>query len=432
VTPVPVLQSYLFALATTSESELHRQAAAFAVLASRQGETSFASFVNRTVSRFGGGDIRLACVASDGETLAALLESARSGARRPNLFQGKARSRRKLMWVFPGHGVHSARSARGLFLSESAFREQMRECDAHVRELLGWSLIDRLLDAHYVADQSDAVAFQLIIFCTQISLAALWRAWGVEPDGVVGHSMGEIGAAYVAEAISLKDAINLLTKRSALLQGLRGAGAMAAIRLAPEAVGELLDEFEGRLVVAACNGRRATVVSGDANNLKKLVESLQLKGVRCDWLADTPGHSPLTEPAALELAQFARGLKPSKERIRFFSTVVGGALGGASLDGAYWGRNLSQPVRFTTAIDAALQEGFTEFLELSAQPILLPGIEENARSSGRDDVLVVPSLRRDRDERLTMLQAAAQLFVCGNGLNWGAIFGGGALEERVG
>lgn len=421
----------LFALATSSETELERQAAAFAVLASRQDERSFHDSITKTCSQLTDGIHRLACVTSGPDSLAALLEGARSGYKHPNLFRGKVRTNRKLMWIFPGHTARGARACRGLFDHEAAFRERMNECDAEICDQLGWSLVDRLNDQTFTPETVDAVSYQLATFAIQASLAALWRCWGVEPDGVLGHSMGELAAAYVAETITLKDAVALTAKRSALLEGLRGLGGMAAIKLSAEELADKLTEFEGKLFIAAVNSRRATVVSGNTHALNVLIASLKAGGVRCNWLADAPAHSPLTEPAAVELEQFARGFQPSAGRVAFYSTVAAEPRPGVQLDAAYWRKNLCQSVRFAPAILRAFNDGFTDFLELSALPILSPDIEEEARSCGNSDIAVIPSLRRDKDERLTMLQAAAQLFIAGQRLNWLELLNGGASGEHV-
>ena len=172
---------------------------------------------------------------------------------------------------------------------------------------------------------------QPVLFSIQVALAALWRSWGVEPDAVVGHSMGEIAAAHVAGALSLEDAARIICRRSALLRRTSGRGAMAVVELSLDDARTALTGREDRLSIAVSNSPRSTVISGDPQALDDLLASLEAREVFCRRIkVDVASHSPQMDPLRADLFEALQGLSPRKAAVAFCSTVEGTQIGGTS------------------------------------------------------------------------------------------------------
>src|SRR5581483_6982099 len=209
-------------------------------------------------------------------------------------------------------------------------------------------------------DRVDVV--QPVLFAVMVSLAALWRSYGVEPAAVIGHSQGEIAAAYVAGALSLDDAARIVALRSRALLALSGQGGMVSVS-AP--VGELA-AWRDRLALAAVNGPRSVVVSGDLQTLDELLATCERDGIRARRIpVDYASHSSQVELIRDDVLAAADGIVALPSQVPFYSTVTGGLLDTATLDAGYWYRNLRQTVRFD---DAARAIGDAVFLECSAHP----------------------------------------------------------------
>ena len=212
---------------------------------------------------------------------------------------------------------------------------------------------------------------QPALFAIQVALAALWRSWGIEPQAVVGHSMGEVAAAYVAGALSLDDAVRVICRRSRLVKRTIGQGAMAAVELSIEEARRVLAGYEDRVSIAASNGPTSTVLSGDPAALEAILDQLQRHDIFCRMVkVDFASHSPQMDPLRADLLQALEGLQPRPESVPIYSTVTGKVSDGLEFDALYWARNLREPVLFSTAVQRLLEDGHDIFLEISPHPIL--------------------------------------------------------------
>src|SRR5260370_1003809 len=192
-----------------------------------------------------------------------------------------------------------------------------------MRPHAGWSLLEELGadDAHSRLDTIDVI--QPALFAIEVALAALWRSWGVEPDAVVGHSMGEVVAAYVAGALSMEDALRIICRRSQLLRRVRGQGRMAAVELTIGDAQRALVGYEDRLSVAASNSPTSTTLSGDPAALEAVVGTLERRGVFCRLVkSDVATHNPQMAPLRAELLQLLGGLEPRPASTPIYSTVT--------------------------------------------------------------------------------------------------------------
>ncbi|MGZ4583937.1 MAG: type I polyketide synthase, partial [Mycobacterium sp.] len=348
------------------------------------------------------------------------------------VIQGGALPAGKNVFVFPGQG--SQWLGMGIELLETApvFAQQIDACAEAFAEFVDWSLIDVLRGAPGAPGMDRVDVVQPVLFAVMVSLAELWKSVGVSPDAVIGHSQGEIAAAYVAGALSLRDAARVVTLRSKLLRSLAHSGGMLSIACSTERARELLAPYGNRVSIAAVNGPSAVVVSGEVAALDELVgfcADLELRTRRID--VDYASHSVEVEAIRDELAEALAGIEPSSSRIAFFSTVTGNRLDTAGLDAAYWYRNIRQTVQFDRAVRAACEHGYRTFIESSPHPALIAGIEDtcNDCTSGDSEAIVVPTLGRDDGGLERFLTSAAAAFVAGVSVNWRGVLAGAGFVE---
>ena len=338
----------------------------------------------------------------------------------------------KTVFVFPGQGSQWLGMGVELLDSAPVFAEQINACAEAFTEFVDWSLIDVLRGAPGAPGLDRVDVVQPVLFAVMVSLAELWRSIGVRPDAVIGHSQGEIAAAYVAGALSLRDAARVVTLRSKLLLALAGRGGMVSLACGPERARELLAPFGKSMSIAAINGRSAVVVSGDVAALDELVEQcaeIELRARKID--VDYASHSVDVEGIREQLADVLSGLEPRSSRTAFFSTLTGGLLDTAGLDADYWYRNIRQTVEFDQAVRGACQQGYRTFIECSPHPALIAGIEDtfNDCADSNAEPIVIPTLGRDDGGIRRFLTSAAQAFVSGVGIDWRAVLPGAEYVE---
>ncbi|MEU7146418.1 acyltransferase domain-containing protein, partial [Nocardia sp. NPDC046473] len=336
---------------------------------------------------------------------------------------------RGVVFVFPGQGSQWLGMARGLVGESPVFVDALGECDRVLQPLLGWSVVEVLETGdEVVLGRVDVV--QPVLFAMMVSLAAVWRSLGVEPDAVVGHSQGEIAAAYVAGALSLADAALVVARRSQLLVDIATQGGMLAVPMSRQDVEASVAAWHGALAIAAVNGPRSTVVSGPIDLLDEYFEFLESDGVRVRRIpVDYAAHSAQVELFEERLGHELRSVAPRSGDVPLWSTVTGGWLDTSEMDGGYWYRNLREPVEFEDAI-SGLSAGHGVFVEVSAHPVVTVGMEETIEAAGGSAV-IVSTLRRDRGELAEVLCSAGELFVAGVDVSWEVVFAGRGAR-RVG
>ncbi len=393
---------------------------------------------------------RLAAVVRSRAELAAGLTAFSRGEAVAGFAAGRSRRGDPAGWggvvfAFSGQGPQWRGMGRQLLAEEPVFRAAFEQCDEALRPWLGEPLLARL-DRDEDALESTELA-QPALFALQVALAALWRSWGVTPDAVVGHSVGEIAAAHVAGALTLEQAARVAAVRGRAMEGARGRGGMVAVELSEDEVRAALSEMgaeigeagepvagsagaagaerSDRVWIAAVNSPSAVVVAGAPAALEAAVAALQAKGAVCRRLrVDFPFHGPLMEPTDREVEAGLADLRPAPAALPLISTVTGRAIPGEELDGAYWRRNVREPVLFAQAV-AALAD-HEVFLEIGPHPVLAVAISQGleARSArpaidaGGRTPAVLASLRRGRDERSTLLEALGALYALGRPVDW--------------
>ncbi|BBY27309.1 type I polyketide synthase [Mycolicibacterium sediminis] len=362
--------------------------------------------------------------------LAGLAEIAAQSETPEHSITGHATPSSKTAFVFPGQG--SQWLGMGLQLLDSApvFADEISACGEALAEFVDWSLLDVLRGADGAPSLDRVDVVQPVLFAIMVSLAKLWRSHGVTPDAVIGHSQGEIAAAYVAGALSLRDAARVVALRSKLLVALSGQAGMVSLACSADRTRELLLGFDG-LSIAAINGRSAVVVSGASGQLDELVrqcEALEIRARRID--VDYASHSVQVEAIRDALLEALADIEPRSTRTSFISTVTGESMDTAGLNAEYWYRNIRQTVEFDRAIRSACKHGYRAFVEASPHPVLMAGVEDTAADciEGADPI-VVPSLGRDDGGLDRFLASVAQAHVAGVPVAWRATCPGGALSD---
>lgn len=304
----------------------------------------------------------------------------------------------------------------------------MRRCDEALAEFVSWSLLDVVAGVAGAPGLDRVDVVQPLSWAIMVSLAELWRSVGVTPDAVIGHSQGEIAAACVAGALSLRDGAAVVALRSRLLVDLAGAGAMASLACGVARAEQLLAGFGDRLDLAAINGVSAVVISGRVDAVLELMDLAETQGVRARRIeVDYASHSAQVDAIAGPLMEALAGIEPRPSSTSFFSTVTGGLMGTAELDGGYWFRSIRQTVQFAEAVRAAGAQGYGVFVEASAHPLLLNAIEETLAEETGDaakNVVVVPTLGRDDGGLGRFWMSAGQAHVAGVGMDWRAVYAG--------
>jgi acyl transferase domain-containing protein len=329
---------------------------------------------------------------------------------------------RRVAFVFPGQGGQWVGMARELLAQEPAFREALARCDAALPDDIDWSVIDQLGRDPDTAGYrlGEIGVLQPVLLAVEIALAELWRAWGVEPEAVVGHSMGEVGAAYFAGAFSLDHAMLLICARSALLQRTSGAGAMAVVELSVEQATRRIAPWGDAVCVAVSNGPRSTVVSGEPTAVAALLAELEREGVFCRAVkVDVASHSAQMDPLVPELVALLRELRALPTSIALYSAVHARRVDGGECDAQYWGRNLRQPVLFAQTVSAMLADGIDAVVEVSPHPALLTSL---VQAGAGEPPLTLASLRRGEPERAAMLASLGALWAAGHPVAWQRLF----------
>lgn len=360
---------------------------------------------------------RLALVTAGAEEAARLLDGHARGeaAGAPALFAGTSARPPRTVFVFPGQGGQHPAMGTELYRAEPAFRAAAHRCAQLVAAESGVDLTPWLTGAEPL-DTRSFTTVQPALFTLGVALAALWESWGVRPDAVVGHSMGEVTAACVSGALSLPDAVRVICRRSAALADVSGAGCMLLADLNEAQARALVQQYPGELEIAALNGPGATVLTGSTEAVLAAEAALGEQGVFAKVIAvDAAAHSRHVDPALAGLRRALAGVTPREAAVPFVSTVTGGTQRGSLLGASYWARNLREPVRFHDAVSELVRTGPVCFVEMGPHPVVAPAADAVAGPAGGR---AIPALRKDTSEREALLSALAALHVHGGRLDW--------------
>ncbi|WP_394832460.1 type I polyketide synthase [Pendulispora rubella] len=352
-------------------------------------------------------DERLVVLADGRAGAAEALRSFAEGRPHPDVVYGSKRPNARCVFVYTGQGQPWLEMGRELWRTEAVFREAAAEVDAAFQRVSGRACAEGPLERTDVA--------QPAIFRLQIALTKTLAHWGIRPDAVVGHSVGEVAAAWAAGILTLDEAARVVHHRARLMERTAGLGAMASVAW-PLAEAAAFLEAHPSVVIAAHNGARDVVLSGYPEALEKVLRALEARGARCKKLAVAYAfHSPQMDALQGELVGELQGLRPKAPRIPFFSTVTGQRERDAVGTPEYWAKNMRERVRFAEAIAGAHADGCSNaFLELGPHPALTPYITDAPTAYG---------MRRGQDDRRGLLSAVASLYVHGIEPDWSRLVG---------
>ncbi|WP_430792083.1 type I polyketide synthase, partial [Actinoplanes sp. G11-F43] len=323
----------------------------------------------------------------------------------------------RTVFVFPGQGSQWIGMGRELAGESPVVAARLAECAAALEPFVDWRLDDVLAGRHGF-ESADVV--QPALWAVMVSLAAVWRAAGVEPDAVVGHSQGEIAAAAVAGILSLEDAAKVVALRSRALAALAGRGGMLSIAESVDAVRDRIAGFGDRLSIAAVNGPSATVVSGEPGALHELQaacgDSVRTRMIPVDYAS----HGPQVEQLRDEILAVLGGIRPTAAEIPMVSALTGQWLAGPELDAGYWYSSLRETVEFDRAVKALGDSGHGVFVECSPHPVLIQAV---------DAAVTVGTLRRDDGGAQRLVGSFAEAFVRGVPVEWPEVLGRGTAVD---
>ncbi|WP_378737677.1 SDR family NAD(P)-dependent oxidoreductase [Nocardia brasiliensis] len=329
-------------------------------------------------------------------------------------------ARGQVAFVFSGNGSQWAGMAADL-LADSVFGGVIAAVDALLRPRLGWSIAEELSAPTECSRMSATEVAQPALFAVQLGVAEMLRVRGVTPAAVVGHSVGEVAAAYLAGALDLDAACQVIAERSRAQATTAGRGKMAAVGLPAGEIAELLSSWPG-LEIAGINSGKDVTVSGDAGELAELAARLADRDVFFRELdLDYPFHSKAMDDLRPMLHTGLAGLSPTATEVPLISTVTGTEIDGTELGAEYWWRNVREPVLFATAIEQLIADGFDIFVEIGPHPVLRGYLRRLAKSS-ETPAVVVPTLVRSADGAQAVDAAVERLIEAGAPLDWTRYF----------
>ncbi|MBO9533988.1 MAG: acyltransferase domain-containing protein [Solirubrobacteraceae bacterium] len=326
----------------------------------------------------------------------------------PDAAMGKPRGDKGIVWIFSGYGSAWNGMGRRLLVEEPAFAQAIDELEPMFQAEVGWSLREAI---EVDQDYRDSTKSQILLYGMHVALAATWRSKGIEPGAIMGHSMGEVAAAVVAGALSPADGVKLISLRSVLMEieNKKATGGMAVLQAAPQEFEAVADQFPG-VVIAVYGSPKAITISGPKEPLNAAAEHFKEMG-RGAWVLPVGGaaHSPQVDIILDEFAEKLAGITPLEPTVPYYSTANEDPREAPSFDIDYWQRNVRHSVRFMQAIGAAAEDGFTTFLEVSPHPVAEITTRQTLKAAGVERRLVLPTLRRDGDDGVSLATSLAAL-----------------------
>ncbi len=334
----------------------------------------------------------------------------------------------RIAFLFTGQGAQYEQMGRTLFESQPLFRQILQQCDEILQPLLGQSLLDVVYpNTDSNSDPANAPISQTqytqpALFAVEYALAQVWLSWGITPDIVLGHSIGELVAACVAGVFTLEDGLRLAAERGRLMQALPQDGDMVAVMTDESRVKAALAEHSDTVSIAAINGPQSVVISGEREAVQSIVATLAEDDIRTHQLVVSHAfHSPLMEPMLADFAETARQISYAPPKIALVSNVTGQLVSDEVTKPDYWVQHVRQAVRFMDGITALQAQGVTAFVEIGPKPTLV-SMGQQCLADTQAELAWLPSLRPNRDDRQQLLTSLGQLYAQGATVDWAKFY----------
>ncbi|MEU0869422.1 SDR family NAD(P)-dependent oxidoreductase [Nocardia brasiliensis] len=377
-------------------------------------------------------DHRLAVVCASTDELRDALREVARGATPETVRTGvKAPAAQQIAFVFSGQGPQWWGMARELLAQNEVFRQTVQRVDAELSKYADWTVSEELGRDEADSRIGETFIAQPAVFAVQVGLAAVWQSWGIVPAAVVGHSIGEVAAAYVSGGLSFEDAVRVIFHRSRVQQQASGKGKMLAVGLPLSEVEERVAGYRGRVAIAALNGPQSVALAGDPDALEEIERELGAEKIFARMLqVSVAFHSHHMDPLHDELLSSLEGLTSGPATVPMYSTVTSEIVPTGGLDAEYWWQNVREPVRFAPTIDRLIEDQHLAFVELGPHPIHATAIGELLEQRHAEGI-AVPSLHRKQSDRATLLSSLAALYTAGFEPSWAALFDGVSARVQV-
>ncbi len=329
----------------------------------------------------------------------------------------------KVAFIFPGQGGQWLGMGKDLYEQESVFKNAINACDTAFFPFSAWSLVEEIMSTAQDSRIQEIDVIQPVICAIQIALAKLMMSWGIQPQMVIGHSMGEVAAAYIAGALNLEDVAKIICGRSQLMKTLSGQDCgMLLTELNSKEAYQITLRYPA-LSIAVINSYKSTVLAGDQVAIDEVIKELDKLGVFCRRIrVDVASHSPQMDSLKAPLYRSLAEIRPESTQIPFMSTVYNKVMTGANLGADYWVDNLRKPVQFAATVEQLMNEDYTIFIEINPHPILQNAVKECAEHQGKE-VITVGTLQRDQPELAVIVKNLGILYANGYPINWKCFYG---------
>ncbi len=418
----PDRSAHLLVLSASSETALRELSSAYADGFTEGSERLLPDICHTAAIGRSALSHRLAFPASNKLEAKAFLGAFAEVKKRPEVVSGRARADARVAFLFTGQGAQRRGMGRALYETEPVFRNAFDQCALLLGEQLQHPLSEIVGYDTSGPDHSallDETAYaQPALFAFEYALASLWRSWGIEPAAIVGHSLGEYVGACFAGVLSLEDALRLVAVRSRLMQSLPRNGARAAVFAGEAQVRAAISQYADSVSIAAVNSPLNTVISGNSDDVRAVLEQLTQGGVEARLLTVSHAfHSPLVEPILDEFERHAGTVEFRIPEIDLVSNLTGSLFSERSpVEANYWRRQMREAVRLEESIRTLHRRGIRAFLEIGPAPVLISMGRQIVSDS---ETTWLASLGKDRDEWPQMLSSLGALFVLGAKPDWG-------------